>query len=521
MEKRKRKTKRKNKTLQIALILGITLFIVLVFSTIFALINMNNSNIVSGVKIENINMSGLTQEEAKTKLELIYKEKKEKDIVLQYEEYETNINSELLDTNYKIEEAVKQAISIGKEKNIFENNYDILAALLGIKNINVEMEINDEETRKTIEDIGTKLPGAVTEPEYIIDNDNLIISKGKEGIAIDEEQLLKQIKEKLQNITDNENYIEIPVANKKPEEINIKKIYEEVHKEVKDAYYTKDPFVLYPEVIGIDFDIEEAKQILQEDKEEYEIKLTITNPNITTSDIGSEAFPEKITEFSTRYDSTNIDRTTNLQLACKKLNDKVILPGETFSYNNTLGERTAATGYKNAKIYVAGEVVDGIGGGICQISTTLYNAVLQANLEIVERRNHQFVTSYVPAGRDATVAYGSIDFKFKNTRKYAIKIKATVSDGIATISIYGIKEEEEYAITFNTRTISTIPYTVKYIDDNTLPTGTEKIKQSGANGLITETYIIKSLNGKVVSKELLSKDTYSAMQRIILRGTKK
>ena len=266
MEKRKRKTKRKNKTLQIALILGITLFIVLVFSTIFALINMNNSNIVSGVKIENINMSGLTQEEAKTKLELIYKEKKEKDIVLQYEEYETNINSELLDTNYKIEEAVKQAISIGKEKNIFENNYDILAALLGIKNINVEMEINDEETRKTIEDIGTKLPGAVTEPEYIIENDNLIISKGKEGITIDEEQLLKQIKEKLQNITDNENYIEIPILNKKPEEINIEKIYEEVHKEAKDAYYTKDPFVLYPEVIGIDFDIEEAKQILQEDK---------------------------------------------------------------------------------------------------------------------------------------------------------------------------------------------------------------------------------------------------------------
>ena len=293
-----------------------------------------------------------------------------------------------------------------------------------------------------------------------------------------------------------------------------------MHKEVQDAYYTKDPFVLYPEVTGINFDIEEAKKILQEDKEEYTIKLTITNPKVTMSKIGSEAFPEKLSEFSTRYDATNIDRTTNLELACKKLNDKVVLPGETFSYNNTLGERTAATGYKNAKVYMAGEVVDGIGGGICQISSTLYNAVLQSNMEIVERRNHQFVTSYVPAGRDATVAYGSIDFKFKNTRKYAIKIKATVSDGIATISIYGIKENDEYTVSFSTRTISTIPYTVKYVDDSTLTAGTEKVKQSGANGLITETYIIKSLNGKVVSKELLSKDTYSAMQRIILRGTK-
>ena len=131
-----------------------------------------------------------------------------------------------------------------------------------------------------------------------------------------------------------------------------------------------------------------------------------------------------------------------------------------------------------------------------------------------------FVTSYTPAGRDATVVYGITDFKFKNTRNYAIKIKASCSNGIAKISIYGIKEENEYTVSFSTKTISTIPYTVKYVDDNTLAVGQEKIKQKGANGLITETYIIKSLNGKVVSTKLLSKDTYNAMQKIILKGTK-
>ena len=173
-----------------------------------------------------------------------------------------------------------------------------------------------------------------------------------------------------------------------------------------------------------------------------------------------------------------------------------------------------------AKVYENGEVVDGIGGGICQISSTLYNSVLMANLDIVERKNHQFVTSYTPAGRDATVVYGMTDFKFKNTRKYAIKIKASASNGVATVSIYGIKEENEYTVSFSTRTVSTIPFTVKYVDDNTLAVGTEKVKQKGANGIITETYITKSLNGKVVSTKLLSKDTYNAMQRIILRGTK-
>ena len=141
-------------------------------------------------------------------------------------------------------------------------------------------------------------------------------------------------------------------------------------------------------------------------------------------------------------------------------------------------------------------------------------------MKVTERRNHQFVTSYVPAGRDATVVYGLTDFKFKNTRTYAIKIKAGVSNGIATISIYGIKEENEYTTSFETKTISSIPFTVKYVDDATLSTGTEKVKQKGANGLISETYMIKSLNGKVVSRELLSRDTYSAMQKIILKGTK-
>ena len=333
-------------------------------------------------------------------------------------------------------------------------------------------------------------------------------------------EAIERLKNNLNDINSNQEYIEIPVANKMPEKIDIDKIHEEIYKEVQDAYYTKDPFTIHPEVEGIDFNLEEAKALLQEDKEQYEINLIITKPKVTTSQIGSEAFPDLLGKYSTNYDASLNDRTTNLKIACQKINDKVVLPGETFSYNKTLGERTASAGYKNAKVYENGEVVDGIGGGICQISSTLYNAVLKANMEVTERRNHQFVTSYTPAGTDATVVYGLTDFKFKNTRTYAIKIKASCSNGIATVSVYGIKEENEYVVSLNTKTISTIPYTVKYIDDNTLSPGTEKVKQQGANGTITETYITKSLNGKVVSSKLLSKDTYNAMQRIILRGTR-
>ena len=381
------------------------------------------------------------------------------------------------------------------------------------------MTLNEDATKQMIEDIGVNLPGIVIESSYAIEGEELIITKGKAGILIDTDNLLNQVKERLKQIDINEDYIEIPVVNKEPEPIDIDKIHEEIYKEAQDAYFTKDPFAIYPEVEGVDFDVEAARALLEEEKEEYVIKLIITKPKITIDQLGSEAFPDQLSTFTTRYDVSDVDRTTNLEIACQKINGKVLLSGETFSYNKTLGPRTAAAGYRNGKIYSGGEVVDGIGGGICQISSTLYNAVLLADLEIVERRNHQFVTSYVGAGRDATVVYGSTDFQFKNTREYPIKISASAKNGIATISIYGIKQENEYTFKFSTKTVATIPYSTKYVEDSSLAAGTEKVKQKGTNGLKTETYITKMLNGKVISTKLLSRDTYNAMTRIVLKGT--
>ena len=520
-EKRKmEEKKKKRKWIPIAILIGIIFIIGILISTIFAFANINKNTIVSGVKIEGIDVSGLSAEEAKGKLETIYTEKLETEIPVQYNEYETTINANLFETQYNVEDAVKKAIEIGKEGNIFENNYKILFALIGKQDIKVEMQLNEEAAKKIIEDLGTNLPGVVIESSYYIEDNKLIITKGQAGVKIDTDKLLEELKEKLKGTEKITDYITIPVTEEQPTAIDIDKIHEEIYKEVKDAYYTQNPFEIHPEEEGIDFDVEAAKKALEEAKEEYEIDLKITKPKVTTSQIGTEAFPDQLATFRTNYDGGDKDRTTNLQLACNKINGKVVMPNETFSYNKTLGARTAAAGYKNAKVYEAGQVVDGIGGGICQISTTLYNAVLRANLEIVERRNHQFVTSYVEAGMDATVVYGMTDFKFKNTRKYPVKIIASAKNGVATVSVYGIKESEEYTFSFRTVTVSTIPTSTKYIDDATLPVGTEKVKQKGANGKKTETYMTKMLNGKIVETKILSRDTYDAMQRIVLRGTK-
>ena len=521
MEKpEKEKNRKKKRNIIIAVIVGIIIILTLFISTIFAFININNEKIIKGVSIENIDMSGLSKEEAKNKLETIYNEIKSKDINIKHNEYESTISPELIETNYDIDKAVNEADSVGKSDNIFVNNYNILFTLIWKKNINVDMSINEDVAKQTINDINVNLPDGVIESSYSVDDDELTISKGKAGVVIDENAFLEIIKYELKNIDSNgDQTLEIPVVNKEPEAIDIEKIHDEICKEPQDAYFTKNPFAVYPEVKGISFDLEKAKEMLKEDKDEYVIKLTITNPKVTLDKIGPEAFPDKLATFSTRYDVSDKDRTTNLELACNKINGTVVLSGDTFSYNKVVGARTAGAGYKNAKIYEAGRAIDGIGGGICQISSTLYNAVLNANLEIVERKNHQFVTSYVEPGMDATVVYGLTDFKFKNTRQYPVRVVATAKNGIATVTIYGIKEDKEYTFKFDVKRVATIPSTTEYIDDSTLPAGTEKVEQKGTNGLKTETYMTKLLNGKAISTTLVSKDTYNAMTKIIRRGT--
>lgn len=193
----------------------------------------------------------------------------------------------------------------------------------------------------------------------------------------------------------------------------------------------------------------------------------------------------------------NTGRTTNLQLAASKINGTVLMPGETFSYNQVVGARTIAAGYKEAPIYVSGQVVDGLGGGICQITSTLYNAVLYANLQIVERSNHQFVPSYVTASRDATVVYGSIDFKFKNNREYPIKLVCSVSGGLATFQIFGLKSDNEYDVEIYSR-----------------------VTGSSSNSTYSEAYRILKQNGQVVKmnyyQKILTKDINIYIEVIIV-----
>ena len=465
----------------------ITIIILIIAFGIFTVYNANNDNIVSGVFIKNVDISNLSKNEAKEKISNYINENLPENILLKHNDYETSIPLSSLNLNFDIDSAVESAYLIGKNGNTFQNSLQAIKTMFTHTNIEPSYSIDIKQLETALKDISSKLPDTVKESGYYIDGNNLVITPGIEGNVVNVNQMVSYIKNGLSNLTLKDRVLDIATIIEQPSKINIDKIHEEIYKEPVDAYYTQDPYAVFPSENGMDFKIslDEAKAMLEEKKDEYIIPLKVLYPKVTTNMIGKEAFPDLLSTYSTKYSASNKDRTTNLQIAANKINGTVLMPGEIFSYNQVVGERTIAAGYKEAPIYVNGEVVDGLGGGICQITSTLYNAVLYANLGIVSRSNHQFVPSYVTASRDATVVYGAIDFKFKNTRNYPIKITCSVSNGIATFNIYGLKSDNEYDVEISSRV-----------------TGTT------ANAIYSEAYRILKQNGQVVKSELLSRDTY-------------
>ena len=471
----------------IGIVFAILFVIVFAMLTAIAFYNSNSDKIISGIYIKNVNVSGLTKQEAIAKVNNELEKYMDDSLVLVHNEYRTEISLEQLEANFDVESAVNAAYSVGKTKNIFKDGVKILHTMFSNINIDPVLNINENVLRERISGITSELPDTIIQSSYYIDGNNLVITKGRKGYVVSESKMFNICRNEIQKLSFIGKEINIEVEEQQPQEIDLSKIHEELYKEPVNAYYTTDPYTVHPSEDGVDFKIsmEEAENLLQKDQEEYVIPLKVTVPEITTKMIGTEAFPDLISEFSTKYSQSQKDRTTNLKLAAEKINGTVLMPGEVFSYNTVVGKRTIDAGYKEAKIYVNGEVVDGLGGGICQVSSTLYNAVLYANLEIVERRNHQFVPSYAGAGLDATVVYGSIDFQFKNTRNYPIKIQCSVDRGICNFQIYGLKEETEYEVNVWANVISRSKTAIK-----------------------SKAYRQLKLNGEVVSTQLLYSDTY-------------
>lgn len=513
------------KKLKSFLLLLIPLFIfailVGILSTVFALINRDNETIFSGISVQGIDVSNLTIDEAKKKVSSIIGNHISEEISLQHNDFQTVILPEQFGVSFDVDSAVEQAYYIGKSDNLIKNNYTILSLLL--KNYNISPSINYDEDllNSLIDSINAQLPDRVVNPGYSIDGTNLVITSGKDGILISSSDLKDEILSFLNDISSKNETINIPVNNVGAEPINLDAIYKDIFKLPVDASYTTNPYVVYPSSNGLDFAIsmEDAKAIISSQQDEYTIPLKITYPNVTTNQIGNEAFPNLLSQFSTSFTSSGYNRSNNIILSSAKLNGLVLMPGEEFSYNQAVGQRTKAAGFRKAGAYSNGKVIQEVGGGICQVSSTLYNAVLYANLEIVERTNHYFNPGYVKAGLDATVSWGGPDFRFKNNRNYPIRIVTDTSGKKLKVYIYGLKTDDDCTVVLDPRYISSVPYKTTYQKDPSLATGETRVISSGSNGCKTATYkYVYDKNGTLISSECISRDTYSPHNKVVAVG---
>ena len=463
--------KKSKKWLIITICIIVFLFILLALSTIFALFNINSNKIISGISVLGIDISNLTVEDAKSKLNETFNTRLNSNLIFSHNEQLYNVLPSQLECTFDVDGAIDKAYSYGRNGNIFKNNYDILNTSFKKVDINPSFSYSDDLCNSIIEQMNDNFEDGIKHFSYEIDGNNLVITAGNAGSVIINDKLKSMIIDKLTSKEYNTDPIEVPVENKEADNIDIDKIHEEIYKEAQDAYYTKDPFKIYPSSNGLDFNIsiDEAKAIINNPNDTYTIPLKTIYPKVTTNSIGTEAFPDLLASFSTNYSSSNYNRSTNIALATSKINGTVLMPGDEFSFNGTVGKRTPSAGFKQAGVYVNGQSAVDYGGGICQVSSTLYNAVLRANLDITSRTNHMFVVGYVPISLDATVSWGAPDFKFKNSRSYPIKIVATTANKNVYIKIFGLKESVEYEVELVSYRTGSVPFSTVYTTDASLP----------------------------------------------------
>lgn len=314
-------------------------------------------------------------------------------------------------------------------------------------------------------------------------------------------------------------------------ENSISSIEKEVNKSPIDAKIngiTSGVLSFTPDIDGNKLDKENLlKEIksnitnLQNPNSIKEINLKVNTYKPKTSSENLRKINSLISSFSTTYGNSSNERKNNIKLATNSIDKTLLLPGDVFSFNKVVGNPTVENGYKKSNIIVNNKIEEGIGGGLCQVSTTLYNSIIRGNIKSLERKNHSILPSYVKPGLDSTVSYGTIDYKFKNTLNYPIYIEGIANNEKVTFNVYSNCSLNKIKYDLIGEVHDKVPPKTIYEKDNTLPLNFEKISQNESVGCKVNVFLVAYENDKVISKKLIYKDLYNPGNKLIKKGTKK
>ncbi|MBC8631370.1 VanW family protein [[Eubacterium] tenue] len=412
------------------------------------------SKICKNVYIENIDVSGLTKSEAVDKINRLIC--KSNNINLFYKDKNYNLKLEDIGFYYKVEEVIKKAYEVGRNKDILSDIKTKMNLYLGEK-VNFKLYVGYEKNKLEtyIFNLAKDIYVSPIDSEIKLNENKFKVSYEKNGIEVNKKELFTLLDKKIINKDYSKCYIPTSIITPK---------------------YTFE-------------------------------KLSKINTILGT--------------YETEFNSKNKNRVNNITIATNKINNTLIDSNEKFSFNETTGKRDIEQGFKEAPIILNGKLELGMGGGICQVSSTIYNAALYSGLEIIQAKNHSIPSSYIQKGRDATVSYGNIDLIFENKFDSPILIQSKVENNKIISTIYGNHEDKKY-IDIKTNIVETIPQEIIVKRSDKLYEGKTKVGEKGRRGYKVNTYrIYKNEDGSINKEELINECYYPPKNKVIVKGTKK
>lgn len=456
--KKKQETARRRKAIIATCIIIILLAILALAAAVFIMDKEEEKTILDNVTVAGIDVGGLTEEEAVKKVKRATKNT-----------YGTmSMTVTVLDTTIEIpadavgeldvEAAVEDAYDFGnkgtkkerdKAKKIAkESGYAV--------DITEYLEMDTELISSMLDELGSLYNTTLSQSTYQIAGDfpsqeqlstggqmpQLVIHLGVSEYGLNVNKLYEQVMEAYNN---NEFSVTGECGMRDPDPIDLDAIYNEYCREAVDATINQETLEVTESQYGYAFDLQEAKRLLENAQfgTTVVIEFHAIAPKVVEEDLVDNMFKDELA-YCEATEASDSDRATNLRIACESIDGIVLYPGDTFSYNNVLGPRTEANGYKPGPSYAGGTVVYTIGGGICQVSSVLYYCTVLADLEIIERECHGFMPHYMYPGTDAMVSWGSYDFRFRNNSTHPIRIEATAEGGTVKVRLMGTDDKDYY-----------------------------------------------------------------------------
>ncbi|RKJ78480.1 hypothetical protein D7X33_09710 [Butyricicoccus sp. 1XD8-22] len=452
-----------------------------------------------GVKVGGVEVGGMSVNEAANLISSSFDEQGTGELTLQMDEYTFNLPVSEVVGGVDANESARAAFRFGREGGPVERALDIVKARITGADVELTMDVDKKKLTEWLDGIAGESFDGPVQPSYEVVEDQLIVNLGAPGVNFaDRAGVESKLLEKLRIMDLEPLSVEATIQDQ--EAIDLAEVQKAIECEPKSA--TLDPadgVTVVPGTDGIKMDLEEAKSIIGDATTgEFSIPLELTEAEIDAETLQSLLFRDTLAATETKLNPNEKSRTNNVELACNYINGTILNPGDEFSYNKVVGERTVARGFREAGVFVSGRLEEGMGGGVCQPSSTLYMAVLRADLKVTERSNHGMTVSYTPLGEDATVSWGTLDFRFVNDTEYPVKILASREGSYCKMKILGTNLTGK-KVEIKTNTLSKTSWTTVRQLDTSLKPGTERVDQSGSNGYRTETFKVITENGQTTT----------------------